>query len=103
MGYPLFFDDAAGLQVGLQDLNSPSLPSCLTVLLRDFTMYLKDDQTRRAKIFWRQVSHENLKGYEKTTQYQIPWQWIITQHAVEMSLQNWNGNNVHRVKSFGLF
>lgn len=70
----LFYDEAAGLQ----DLYSPSIRPCSTLLMRFckeiLQLYLKDDQKRRANCILRQGSHENLEGHEMTTQSQIPWQ-----------------------------
>lgn len=94
MGHSLFF--AAGFQVGLQELNSTFSFNCTAdVLLRDFTIVFEGWPIEKNKKYSEGKKVIKIaKDTKRQHNIKIPWQWIITQHAAEMSLQNWNENNV---------
>lgn len=97
MGHSLFFCSRFPGRFARFEFNiiTFSFNCTADVLQRDFTIVFEGWPTEQNKKYSEGKKVIKIaKDTKRQHNIKIPWQWIITQHAAEMSLQNWNENNV---------
>lgn len=97
MGHSLFFCSRFPGRFARFEFNiiTFSFNCTADVLQRDFTIVFEGWPTEKNKKYSEGKKVIKIaKDTKRQHNIKIPWQWIITQHAAEMSLQNWNENNV---------
>lgn len=97
MGHSLFFCSRFPGRFARFEFNiiTFSFNCTADVLQRDFTIVFEGWPTEKNKKYSEGKKVIKIaKDTKRQHNIKIPWQRIITQHAAEMSLQNWNENNV---------
>lgn len=103
MGHSLFFCSRFPGRFARFEFNiiTFSFNCTADVLQRDFTIVFEGWPTEKNKKYSEGKKVIKIaKDTKRQHKIKIPWQWIITQHAAEMSLQNWNENNVQSLLDY---